>query len=121
MMHLPYHIVQEVFICGPIHNRWMYPYERYYKGLKSYVRNLAKPEGSMTVSYELEEAARYVSKHMLNYNSTSVRIWDVEEDPRMTDEILEGQGIPRILSEDRWQLLHNFVIDTSGYFEEHRQ
>ena len=76
MMHLPYHIVQELFICGPVQNRWMYPYERYYRGLKSYVRNLAKPEGSMAAGYELEEAAGYVTEYMLNYNSTSTRVWD---------------------------------------------
>lgn len=31
MSHLPYHFVEEVFLCGPVHTRWMYPYERYFK------------------------------------------------------------------------------------------
>lgn len=121
MMHLPYHIVQEVFICGPVQNRWMYPYERYYKGLKSKVGNLAKPEGSMTAGYELEEAAGYVTEYMLNYNPTSRRVWDSQEDPTMKDEILEGNGIPRTLNNERRHLFHNFVIDSSGYFDEHRK
>lgn len=47
MVHLTIHLVEELFLCGPIHMQWMYPYKRYYKGLKSFVRNLAKPEGSM--------------------------------------------------------------------------
>jgi len=110
MMHLPYHIVQEVFICGPVQNRWMYPFERYYKGFKSYVRNLAKPEGSMAASYELEEATEYVTEYMLNYNATSARVWDSEEDPTMIDEILEGQGMTRTLIEETRQMFHNFVV-----------
>jgi len=34
MSHLPNHLVQELFICGLVHTRWMYPYERYFKTLK---------------------------------------------------------------------------------------
>ena len=47
MSHLPYHLVEEVFLCGPVHTRWMYPFERYFKSVKGFVRNLAKPEGSI--------------------------------------------------------------------------
>jgi len=119
MMHLPYHIVEELFICGLVHSCWMYPYERYYKELKRYVRNLNKPEGSMATSYELEEASGYVMEYILNYSLTCKRVWDAQEDPKMTDEILEGPGITSTLSEERRGLFHNFVIDTSGYFEEH--
>lgn len=45
--HLPRHLVQDLFLCGPVHTRWMYPFERWMKGLKDSVRNRAKPEGSM--------------------------------------------------------------------------
>lgn len=37
MMHLPIHLVEKLFICGPVHTRWMYPFERYMKGLKGFV------------------------------------------------------------------------------------
>jgi len=47
MSHLSNHLVEELFLCGPVHNRWMYPYERYFKSLKDYVKNLSKPEGSI--------------------------------------------------------------------------
>lgn len=120
MMHLPYHIVQELYICGPVQNRWMYPFERYYKGLKSSVRNLAKPKGSMTAAYELEEATGYVTEYMFNSKPTHTRVWDAKEDPTMKDEILEGRGVATVLSDERRALFHNFVIDTSGYSEDHR-
>jgi hypothetical protein len=37
MAHLPYHLMQELDMCGPVATRWMYPVERYMKTLKSYV------------------------------------------------------------------------------------
>jgi len=54
MSHLPNHFVEELFICGPVHTRWMYPYDRYFKTLKGYVRNYAKPEGSIAQGYQIE-------------------------------------------------------------------
>jgi len=37
MTHLLVHLVQQLFICGPVHCRWMYPIERYMKTLKDYI------------------------------------------------------------------------------------
>jgi len=51
MVHLTVHLVEELFICSPMHTKWMYPYERYFKGLKGFVHNLAKPEGSIAQDY----------------------------------------------------------------------
>jgi hypothetical protein len=31
MIHLPYHIIEELDLCGPVTTRWMYPMERYMK------------------------------------------------------------------------------------------
>jgi hypothetical protein len=28
MIHLMIHLVEELFLCGPVHYRWMYPFER---------------------------------------------------------------------------------------------
>jgi hypothetical protein len=44
MIHLSYHIVEELDMCGPVTTRWMYPVERYMKTLKNYVQNTARPE-----------------------------------------------------------------------------
>ena len=51
--HQVYHLVKETTLCGVIHTRWMYPVERYFKVLKSFVKNLARPEGSISESYWL--------------------------------------------------------------------
>jgi hypothetical protein len=47
MSHLPIHLVEELYMCGLVHTRQMYPMERYMKTLKDYVRTYAKPEASI--------------------------------------------------------------------------
>jgi hypothetical protein len=121
MVHLTVHLVEELFICGPVHTRWMYPYERFFKGLKGFVRNLARPEGSVTQGYQVEEALGFVTEYMTEYNPTSRRVWDSKEDPSMTDEIVEGKGRPRKLSLELRQWMHDFVLDNAAELEVYRQ
>ncbi|KAL4018173.1 hypothetical protein IC575_021763 [Cucumis melo] len=61
MMHLTVHIVREVKLCGFVYLRWMYPFERYMKVLKNYVRNRHRPEGCIAESYIVEEAIEFCS------------------------------------------------------------
>lgn len=51
MVHLTVHLVREVRLCGPVFYRWMYPFERFMKVLKGYVRNRYHPEGCIAESY----------------------------------------------------------------------
>ena len=39
MIHLTVYVVRETKLCGPVYIRWMYPFERFMKILKRYVRN----------------------------------------------------------------------------------
>ncbi|GJX74158.1 hypothetical protein Tco_0312753 [Tanacetum coccineum] len=45
-------------------DRWMFPFERYMKKLKNYVRNKAKPEGSIAEGYVSEEALTFCSRYL---------------------------------------------------------
>nr|GEU79551.1 hypothetical protein [Tanacetum cinerariifolium] len=54
---------KRLFLAGPIRPRWMYPFERYMKKLKNYVRNKAKPEGSIAEGYVAEEALTFSSHY----------------------------------------------------------
>lgn len=120
MVHLTIHLVDELFICGPMHARWMYPFERYFKGLKGFVRNLARPEGSIAQGCQVEEALGFVTEYMTAYNPTSRRVWDSLEEPAMTDEIVEGKGKPQRLSEQLRTWMHAFVIDNASKLEQYR-
>ena len=121
MSHLPNHLVEELFLCGPVHTRWMYPYERYFKTLKGYVRNLAKPEGSIAQGYQTEQALGFITEYMADYKLTSHRIWDDEQEPTMVDEILEGKGKLRLLSEELRSAMHEFVLDNASHIQPYRQ
>jgi hypothetical protein len=120
MSHLPYHLVEEVFLCGPVHTRWMYPYERYFKTVKGFVRNLAKPEGSIAQGYQVEQTLGFITEYMSEYNVTTRRVWDDKEEPSMVDEILEGKGKTKFLSEDLRSAMHEFVLDNSAPVEPYR-
>ena len=121
MVHLTMHLVEELFICGPVHTRWMYPYKHFFKGLRGFVRNLARPEGSISQGYQVEEALGFVTEYMTEYNPTSRRVWDSKEDSTMTDEIVEGKGRTRRLSDQLWQWMHDFVLDNATQLEAFRQ
>ncbi|GJX47878.1 hypothetical protein Tco_0273068 [Tanacetum coccineum] len=54
---------QEALEGGPIRPRWMFPFERFMKKLKGYVRNKAKPEGSIAEGYVAEEALTFSSHY----------------------------------------------------------
>ena len=98
MMHLPIHLVEELYLCGSVHSRWMYPFERYMKGLKGFVKNKAKPEGSMANGYLREEAIGFLNEFLSEYTPTTKRAWDDKEEPAMFDEILEGAKRDRPMS-----------------------
>ncbi|GKB28940.1 gag-pol polyprotein [Tanacetum coccineum] len=59
MIHLVIHLPLEALKGGPIRPRWMYPFERFMKKLKKYVRNKAKLKGSIAKGYVAEEALNF--------------------------------------------------------------
>jgi hypothetical protein len=100
MSHLMIHLVEELYICGPVHCRWMYPLERYMKTLKDYVRTYARLEASMAEGYTMTETLGYSTEYLQRFTATRKRVWDDKEDARMNDEIVQGGGWPRPLSKN---------------------
>ncbi|KAD2394219.1 hypothetical protein E3N88_41196 [Mikania micrantha] len=64
MVHVILHLPEEAILGGPVYMRWMYPFERYMKKLKSFVRNKARPEGSIAEGYVVEEALTFCSMYL---------------------------------------------------------
>ncbi|XP_042432526.1 uncharacterized protein LOC122019082 [Zingiber officinale] len=64
MLHLTVHLVREVQLCGPVYFRWMYPFERCMKVLKSYVDSRKYPEGCIVRRYAAEEAVEFCSEYL---------------------------------------------------------
>ncbi|GKB70207.1 putative reverse transcriptase domain, ribonuclease H-like domain, aspartic peptidase domain protein, partial [Tanacetum coccineum] len=110
---------------GPIRPRWMYPFERYMKKLKGYVRNKAKPEGSIAEGYVAEEALTF-SSHYFRDVTTKFNRPDRNVDPLpqrvgfqcidryLTDGLrsfirFDAQELKKV----KWYVLHNSPeIDT---------
>ncbi|KAA0062133.1 transposase [Cucumis melo var. makuwa] len=61
MVHLVVHLVREVKLCGPVYLRRMYPFEKYMKVLKIFVRNRNRPEGCIAEAQVCEEAVQFCS------------------------------------------------------------
>uniref|UniRef100_A0A2N9GHE4 Transposase-associated domain-containing protein n=1 Tax=Fagus sylvatica TaxID=28930 RepID=A0A2N9GHE4_FAGSY len=64
MMHLPIHLAYEAKVASSVQYRWMYPIERYLRTLKGYVRNKARPEGSIAEGYISEECMTFCSWYL---------------------------------------------------------
>jgi hypothetical protein len=80
MIHLSYHIVQELDICGVVTTRWMYLVERYMKTLKNCVRNMARPEASMAKGYVKDECIGFVIEYLQRFDVVECRVWDANEE-----------------------------------------
>ncbi|KAJ9547179.1 LOW QUALITY PROTEIN: hypothetical protein OSB04_019722 [Centaurea solstitialis] len=93
MIHLVLHLSEEAILGGPVYMRWMYPFERYMKKLKNYVRNKAKPEGSIAEGYIADEALTFCSMYFEGVQ-TRFNLPDRNEDvvvPRRQLSVFESQ------------------------------
>ena len=63
MIHLVLYLPEEAILGGPVYMWWMYPFQRYLKELKDYIRNAAKPEGSISEGYVVNEVLTFCSRY----------------------------------------------------------
>ncbi|XP_066310955.1 uncharacterized protein [Miscanthus floridulus] len=64
MVHLAVHLPDEALLRGPIQYGWMYPIERRLGTLKNFVRNRARPEGSIAEAYMASDTLTFGSRYM---------------------------------------------------------
>jgi hypothetical protein len=110
MTHLPYYLVQELDLCGPVSTRWMYHVERYMKTLKGYVRNMARPEASMAEGYLKDECLGFVIEYLQRFDVVHRRVWDAEEEYGDAEEVLEGTGKPYLMTPELRDIAHEYVL-----------
>ncbi|KAE8725780.1 hypothetical protein F3Y22_tig00008145pilonHSYRG00058 [Hibiscus syriacus] len=119
MIHLMVHLAREVRLCGPIHFRWMYPFERYMKTLKGYVRNHHRLEGSIAECYVAEEALEFCSDYLKNMKSIGNPHERVDERIR-TDKPLSRGTVEvvdaKLLDETHLYVLRN-TVDVEPYID----
>jgi hypothetical protein len=63
MVHLAVHLPEEALLRGPVQYGWMFPVERRLLTCKHYVRNIARPEGSIAEAYVVDECLTFFSRY----------------------------------------------------------
>ncbi|XP_010431497.1 PREDICTED: uncharacterized protein LOC104715823 [Camelina sativa] len=113
MYHLPIHLAREARLGGPVHFRWMYPFERYMKTLKAYVKNYARPEACMAEGYLAEECIAFCMEFLQNSVPVEETI-NRNEDVGSPGGILEGRPFQKaaqvVLSDKERDIAHRYVL-----------
>ena len=91
MVHLTVHLGREARLGGPVHFRWMYPFKRYMKVLKDFVRNTARPEGCIAECNLAEECIQFCSEFLKK--TTNVQESVDRNTEYESNSILEGRPI----------------------------
>nr|GEV75527.1 hypothetical protein CTI12_AA475860 [Tanacetum cinerariifolium] len=118
--------VKEDLEGGPIRHRWMFPFKRFMKKLKGYVRNKAKLEGSIVEGYVAKEAFSF-SSHYFRDATIKLNCPDRNVDPpsltcqfQVFRSLCKSIGLQSVIRFDAqelkkviWYVLHNSLeIDT---------
>lgn len=111
MLHLTVHLVREVELCGPVYLRWMYPFERFMKVLKGYVRNRNRPEGCIVEGYMAEESIECCSEYLHDLESIGLRD-KVDQDYNVSRGVTNG-AVHTVAQADLL-LAHQAVLQNSS-------
>ncbi|KAL4026014.1 hypothetical protein IC575_014421 [Cucumis melo] len=93
MVHLCVHFVREENFYGPIYLRWMYPFERYMKVLKSYVRNRNHLKGSIVEAHICEEVVEFCSEFLSRLDSIGLGSFKSLEEGRIERPLSAGSSV----------------------------
>ena len=111
MVHLTVHLVIEVRLCGPVYFRWMYPFERFMKVLKGYVRNRTRPEGCITECYIAEEGIEFCTEYLSNVDA--IRIPSSSNiDQKVRAPIFGGHTMK--VDSNLWLQAHHYVLENTS-------
>ena len=109
-MHLLVHIVDEVAIAGTVHSRWMFFLERFMKTLKGFVRQRARPEGSMAEGWLVQESLVFISEFLSSADPDIPRLWSPDTNARLLGEEPQGQGVQRRMDVSLREKVMKFCI-----------
>ncbi|XP_057771556.1 uncharacterized protein LOC130992829 [Salvia miltiorrhiza] len=133
MVHLCVHLPEQALLGGPVNMRWMFGIERRMGTYKGYVRNFARPDGSISEAYIVDEAITFLSRYLLNTETRFTRLernWDISI-AKYSMEIFNNQirtlGAPtfELLKDYRntahWYILNNCGDTVDIFINEHKE
>ena len=118
MTHLPYHLVQELDLCGPMSARWMYLVERYMKTLKSHVRNMTRLEACMAEGYLKDKCIGFVTEYLQTFDVTDRCVWDADEEYGDAEDVLQGGGKAYVMTTALKDVAHQYVLANVSYMQQ---
>jgi len=122
MIHVAIHLPREAELAGLVQFYWMYPIERCLGKYKQFVRNRARPEGSIAEGYLLVECLTFCSMYLRGIETKWTREernsdgWQVEKSKglSMFSQRVRPLGAAKfikpedkVLSKARWYVLNN--------------
>ena len=113
MVHLAVHLPDEALLRGPVQYGWMYPIERRLGTFKGYVRNRARPEGSIAEAYIATEALTFCSKYIETADQLSKEVGEDNPGLNVFDYSVRVTGKsrqedkPKDLDKMVWYVLNN--------------
>jgi hypothetical protein len=81
-VHLLVHLPSELKFAGPVQNRWMFPIERYLKILKNFVRQKARPEGSIAEGHLQQEKIQKFIEKFGGLEAQNPQMWKEEPEDK---------------------------------------
>nr|XP_043607725.1 uncharacterized protein LOC122579596 isoform X2 [Erigeron canadensis] len=128
MIHLVMHLPEEAIQGGHVYMRWMYPFERYMPMLKNYVRNKARPKGSIAEGYVADEALTFCSRYLKGVPTRFNRPDRNEDAPIPTHEFYVfpslctpiDKGVDTKLDRELWAKLIWFILNNNSEIEDYK-
>ncbi|XP_039794861.1 uncharacterized protein LOC120660402 isoform X2 [Panicum virgatum] len=86
MVHLAIHLIDDAILRGPVQYGWMYQVECRLLTLKRFVRNMARPEGSIAEAYVANECLNACSRYFDDVDTRHNR------EGRNRERVVLGEG-----------------------------
>ncbi|KAL6347441.1 hypothetical protein AAG906_025156 [Vitis piasezkii] len=99
-----------VRLCGPVYFRWMYPFERYMKVLKGYVRNHNRPEGCIAECYLVEEVVKFCTEYLSGTHAIGILKIN-NYDNKFGRPITSGRSTN--IDHKLWLQAHHYVLENT--------
>lgn len=87
------------------------------KVLKDFVRQKARPEGSMSEGWLAQESLFYISEFLLQIDPSSPRLWDDVERDEVIGEKAQGMGSLKKLTPSLRDKISTFMLYNSGVMD----
>ena len=88
-IHVLVHLVDEVAMTRVVNTRWIFYLERFMKILKGFIRQKARPEGSMAKGWLVLEFCVWITEYLGRVDKAMPMLWSSKDDDRLVDEYVK--------------------------------